>query len=129
MNKFKLNLRVFKFLSSLSPAFFPLLFIRQVLSNLPFFFNLWISAEIVNELVSAESERKIWALVCVALLGNFALSAITAVVRHYENKASTNLTDRHFAAFTTKILSLDYDKIESSEIRDLRRKIEENSYI
>ncbi|MBE6938335.1 MAG: ABC transporter ATP-binding protein [Ruminococcaceae bacterium] len=129
MNNFKLNLRVFKFLSSLSPAFFPLLFLRQVLSNLPFFFNLWISAEIVNELVSAESERKIWALVCVALLGNFALSAITAVVRHYENKASTNLTDRHFAAFTKKILSLDYDKIESSEIRDLRRKIEENSYI
>ena len=129
MNNFKLNLRIFKFLSSLSPAFFPLLFLRQVLSNLPFFFNLWISAEIVNELVSAESERKIWALVCVALLGNFALSAITAVVRHYENKASTNLTDRHFAAFTKKILSLDYDKIESSEIRDLRRKIEENSYI
>ena len=59
MNNLKLNLRVFKFLHSLSPAFFPLMIIRQVLSNIPFFFNLWISAEIVNELTSADDEQKI----------------------------------------------------------------------
>ena len=129
MNNLKLNLRVFKFLHSLSPAFFPLMIIRQVLSNIPFFFNLWISAEIVNELTSADDEQKIWFLVAVALLGNFALQALRAIIYQFENNASTKLSDNHIAAFTKKILSLDYEKMENTSIRDLRRRIEENSYI
>ena len=83
MNNLKLNLRVLKFLSSLSPSYFPLLFIRQVLSNLPFFFNLWISAEIVNELTTADDEKKIWTLVAIALLGNFVLHTLRAIVYQF----------------------------------------------
>ena len=68
-------------------------------------------------------------MVVIALCGALFIHIMGALLGRCVDTAQKQLENNEAAAFNKKTLSLDYDKLENPEIRHLRRKIIENSWI
>ena len=129
MKKDRIMRRALRTYNAYNPKYFPLCLLQTVFRNASFYFNLWVSAEIVTALYEGRERRELYLLVTAALLGVFAVRAVAAWLDRAVGTALEVLENNEAAAFNCKTLSLDYDKIEAPEIRQLRRKIDENSWI
>lgn len=129
MRKENITWRAFKHYSSYNKKYFPLAFLHIVFQQISPYFNLWMSAEIVSSLYAGKAREDILTLVAIALLGNLLIHVLGALLGRYVNIELRTLSDNEGAAFNRKTMSLDYDKLENPDIRTLRRKIKENTYI
>jgi len=129
MHNYKTTRRAFQLYQSYNPHYFPLRLFQIVFTNLTPFFTLWMSAEIVTALYEKKTKEELFLLVAIALLGNLFIHVMGALLGRCVDNARKQLEDNEAAAFNKKTLSLDYDKLENPEIRHLRRKIIENSWI
>ncbi len=129
MNRESITMRAFKQYSSYNPRYFPLVFLRSLFNKITPFFSLWMSAEIVTALYEGRGKEEMYRLVLITLLGNLLLRVLGAVMNSAAQNEYQTLLSNESNAFNAKTLSLDYDKLENPEIRQLRRKIRENSYI
>ncbi len=129
MRKDNINIRALKLLHSFCPSYFPLLVAKSFFSKLSPYFNLYLSAEIVNEIVGARDKDKLITLVLVTILGNFAIAIIGGILNRIFGHKETILSQREAAYYNKKTLTLDYDNLENTEVRQLRRKITESAKI
>ncbi len=129
MHNYKTTRRAFKLYHSYNPHYFPLRLFQILFTNLTPFFTLWMSAEIVTALYEKKTKEELFLLVAVALFGNLFIHIMGAFLGRCVDNAQKQLENNEAAAFNKKTLSLDYDKLENPEIRHLRRKIVENSWI
>ncbi len=129
MRKQNVTKRALKIYHAYNPKYFPLSFLQIVFQSISPYFNLWMSSEIITALYEGREKRELYVLVIITLLGNFLLQGFEAALGRGVRTASEVLANNEAAAFYRKTLSLDYDKIENPEIRQLRRRIEENSWI
>jgi len=123
------NIRALKLLHSFCRSYFPLLIAKSFFGKLSPYFNLYLSAEIVNELVSASNKEKLITLVLITLFGNFSIAIIGGVLNRVFGHKETLLYQREAAYYNKKTLSLDYDDLENTKVRQLRRKITESARI
>ena len=121
--------RALKMHHGFSPAYFPLKALAILTEKFSPYFNLWMSAEIVTALYEGRGRGELYRLAAAALLVNLFLRIGTAFLKRLADNAFMALQNNQAAAFYKKTLSLDYDKLENPEIRQLRRKIVENSWI
>ncbi len=128
-HKYGVTRQTFRLYNANNPKYFPLLFLRVVFENISPYFNLWMSAEIVTALYEKRAAQDIYLLVAVTLFGNFFVHAAGAALNRAVGIQLEIMENNEAAAFNHKTLSLDYDKMENPEIRQLRRRIRENSYI
>jgi len=129
MRKNNPNIRALKLLHSFCPSYFPLLIAKSFFGKLSPYFNLYLSAEIVNEIVGARNKEKLITLVLITVLGNFAIAIIGGVLNRVFGHKETLLYQREAAYYNKKTLSLDYDDLENTKVRQLRRKITESAKI
>lgn len=129
MRKENITRRALKVYHTYNPKYFPLFFLKTVFEDIVPYFNLWMSSEIVTALYEGRTRRELYILVGITLLGNLLAHILAAALGRGVQTALEELENRESAAFYRKTLSLDYDKLEDPEIRLLRRKIRENSYI
>lgn len=129
MRKENATKRALKMYHSYNPKYFPLSFLLIVFESLSPYFNLWMSSEIITALYEGREKRELYLLVIITLLGNFLLQGFEAALNRSVRTALEALRNNETAAFYRKTLSLDYDKIENPEIHQLRRRIQENSWI
>lgn len=129
MRKNNPNIRALKLLHSFCPSYFPLLIAKSFFGKLSPYFNLFLSAEIVNEIVGARNKEKLITLVLITVLGNFAIAIIGGVLNRVFGHKETLLYQREAAYYNKKTLSLDYDDLENTKVRQLRRKITESAKI
>lgn len=129
MRKNNPNIRALKLLHSFCPSYFPLLIEKSFFEKLSPYFNLYLSAEIVNEIVGARNKEKLITLVLITVLGNFAIAIIGGVLNRVFSHKETLLYQREAAYYNKKTLSLDYDDLENTKVRQLRRKITESAKI
>ncbi len=139
MRKENITWRSLKRYHGYNKKYFPLRFLQIVFQNFSPYFNLWMSAEIVTHLsqgmlfqgeaTPGKSGDQVFVLVVAALAGNLLIHLMDAALGRAVEIELKVLEDRESAAFTHKTLSLDYDKLENADVRMLRRRIEENSYI
>lgn len=129
MRKNNPNIRALKLLHSFCPSYFPLLLAKSFFGKLSPYFNLYLSAEIVNEIVGARNKEKLITIVLITLLGNFAIAIIGGVLNRVFGHKETLLYQREAAYYNKKTLSLDYDDLENTKVRQLRRKITESAKI
>lgn len=123
------NIRALKLLHSFCPSYFALLIVKSFFGKLSPYFNLYLSAEIVNEIVGVGDKEKLLTLVLITVLGNFVIVIIGGILnRVFENK-ETLLYQCEAAYYNKKTLSLDYDDLENTKVRQLRRKITESAKI
>lgn len=129
MRKETPNMRALKLLHSFCPSYFPLMVLNSFFGRVSPYFNLYLSAEIVNEIVGARNEDTLITLVLITVIGNFAIAIIGAFLGRVFGHRETILSQREAAYYNQKTLSLDYDNLENTEVRQLRRKIVESSRI
>lgn len=129
MRKKKPNIHALKLLYSFCPAYIPLLIAKIFFEQLSPYFNLYLSAEIVNEIAGSREENRLVLLVLIAVIGNFAIAVISGVLNRFLNHKETLLSQREAAYYNRKTLSLDYCDLENTEVRQLRRKIVESAKI
>ena len=129
MRKENVTRKALKMYHAHNPKYFPLSFLQIVFNNLSPYFNIWMSSEIVTALYEGREKRELYLLVGITLLGNLLTQVLAAALGRSVQIALEELENNESAAFNRKTLSLDYDKLENPEIRQLRRKITENSWI
>lgn len=129
MRKNNPNIRALKFFHSLCPSYFPLMVVKSFFGELSPYFNLYLSAEIVNEIVGAKDKDKLIALVLITIIGNFAIAITGGILNRIFGHKETLFYQAEAAYFNKKTLTLDYDDLENTEVRQLRRKITESAKI
>lgn len=129
MRKNNITKRTLKIYHAYNPKYFPLCFLQSIFKGVIPYFNLWMSSEIVTALSEGRKEQELLLLVAITLLGNLLIQIIEAALGRSAETAYEILKNNEAAAFNRKTLSLDYDKIENPDVRILRQKIKENSYI
>ena len=129
MHNYKTTRQAFRLYHSYNPHYFPLRLFQIIFTNLTPFFTLWMSAEIVTALYEKQTKEELFLLVVIALCGALFIHIMGALLGRCVDTAQKQLENNEAAAFNKKTLSLDYDKLENPEIRHLRRKIIENSWI
>ncbi len=129
MHKENVTIRALKLYHSFNKKYFPTSFLQIIFSSISPYFNLWMSAEIVTALYEGRGKESIFNLVAITLLGNLFVHVISALLSNAVNTQLEKLNNNEALAFNKKTLSLDYDKLENPEIRTLRRKVKENTYI
>ncbi|MDE7211445.1 MAG: ABC transporter ATP-binding protein/permease, partial [Lachnospiraceae bacterium] len=129
MRKFQITRKALRRYHSYSPKYFPCRFLEIVFGHISPYFNLWMSAEIVNALYAGQEKSAVYRLVLITLCGNLLVQIMGAILGRAVNNAYGSLEDKEAEAFYEKTLSLDYDKLEDVKVRQLRRKIKENACI
>ena len=129
MRKDSVTKRAIRMYYGNNPQYLPLNFLQVVFREVSPYFNLWMSSEIVTALYDGRERQELYLLVAIALLGNFVIRVIWAILGRSVTNAMEVLTDNEAAAFYRKTLSLDYNKLENPETRQLRFRIKENSWI
>ena len=129
MRKDNPNMRALKLLHSFCPSYFPLLVLKSFFGKLSPYFNLYLSAEIVNEIVGARNKDTLITLVLITVIGNFAIAILGGILNRAFGHKETLLYQREAVYYNKKTLGLDYDNLENTEVRQLRRKIVESSKI
>ncbi len=129
MRKENPNMRALRLLHSFCPSYFPLLVLKSFFGKLSPYFNLYLSAEIVNEIVGARNKDTLITLVLITVIGNFAIAIIGGILNRAFGHKETLLYQREAVYYNKKTLGLDYDNLENTEVRQLRRKIVESSRI
>lgn len=129
MRKENPNMRALKLLHSFCPSYFPLLVLKSFFGKLSPYFNLYLSAEIVNEIVGARNKDTLITLVLITVIGNFAIAIMGGILNRAFGHKETLLYQREAVYYNKKTLGLDYDNLENTEVRQLRRKIDESSRI
>ena len=74
------NLRAIRLCYSFSPSYFPLMILNAILSVLGPYYNLYLSAEIVNEITGSKNIKIIVVLVIITVLGNFLISILGGLI-------------------------------------------------
>lgn len=129
MRKNNPNIRALKLLHSFCPSYFPLLILKSFFGKLSPYFNLYLSAEIINEIVGARAKEKLITLVLITVIGNFAIAIIDGILNRIFGHKETLLDQHEVAYYNKKTLTLDYDDLENTKVRQLRRKITESAKI
>ncbi|MGN0507074.1 MAG: ABC transporter ATP-binding protein [Lachnospiraceae bacterium] len=129
MRKESITRQALRRYSAYNPKYFPLKLLQLLFDNASPYFNLWMSSEIVTALYEGRGRKELYLLVGIALLGNLFIRICSAFLGRMVNLQAEILDYREAEALNRKTLSLDYDKLENPEIRQLRRKITENSYV
>lgn len=129
MHKESITMRAFRMYSAYNPKYFPLKFVHILFQNISPYFDLWMSAEIVTALYAGRDKQTIFLLVAITLLGNLLVRIVKALLNNVTEIQRQILANNEAAAFNRKTLSLDYDKIENPDIRQLRQKIGQNAKI
>lgn len=123
------NIRALKLLRSFAPSYFPLLVLKSFFGRLSPYFNLYLSAEIVNEILGNLDRERLAMLVLATVLGNFAIAVTGGILNRAFGHSETLLNQREAAYENRKTLTLDYENLEKAEVRQLRRKIAESAMI
>lgn len=129
MRKTNPNIRAIKLLNSFCPSYFPLLVAKSFFGKLSPYFNLYLSAEIVNEIAGAKDKNTLVALVLITVIGNFAIAVIGGILNRAFGHKQTVLYQKEAAYYNQKTLKLDYADLENPEVRQLRRGISESAMI
>ena len=121
--------RVFGMFWGFGKKYFIAFALKQLFGTVTPYFNLWMSAEIVTALYEGREAPAVWNLVTITLIGNLLIRIFSAIFSHFVGIEEKRMYMREKSAFNSKVLSLDYDKLENPDIRALRRKIVTNAWI
>lgn len=123
------NIRALKFIGSFCPSYFPLFIVKTFFEKFSPYFNLYLSAEIVNEIVGERNSKILIGLVLITVIGNFVIAMISAVLNRIVEHKTVIRENEEALYYNQKMLSLDYVDLENAEVRQLWRGIDEASRI
>ena len=123
------NIRALKLCHSFSHSYFPLIILSSFFNNLSPYYNIYFSAEIVNEIAGDRNIKTLAILVFVTVVGNLLITIIGGFISKLLSESEIVLSQSETQYYMEKLLNMDYSDFENPDIRQLRRKITEASKI
>jgi ABC-type multidrug transport system fused ATPase/permease subunit len=93
------------------------------------YFNIYMSAEVVNNITANRSVKSVMTCVAITVFGNFIIRIASAILNRELERKMILFNQNEKVAFNKKILELDYENLENTEIRQLKRKITESEKV
>lgn len=117
MNKDSSNIRALKYMYGLYPKYFNMSIFNRIVEAILPYFGIYMSAEIVNELVGGRDPKRVLMLVVITLAGNLVIDVFKNISDHLCNIYERTWYDAEAACFNDKTLSLDYSDLEEPDVR------------
>lgn len=125
----RVNIKALKLVQKWRKWFIPSIILNALFGSLSPYVNLYMSAEIVNELAVARNTRRLTALVLFTIIADLIIVVIGrlfAKLKDYEWQSFEDCEKRMFIEYG---FTLDYTHMENPEIQQKRRKIDESRRI
>ncbi len=110
-------------------GYLPLCLFVEIFGLLTPYINIYISAEIVNEIVGAREKERLIFLVAAAVASNLVIGLARNILRHLLMLLAVKLQQREEMSFTEKFMALRYADLENPAVLNMRRKIQSSSFI
>ncbi len=122
MKAWKIHCQAMKMFEKLSPGYIYALVLSNVFSGISPYFNIYLSAEIINRLSKGEG-RHIFALVLVTIVGNFIIAVANIFLGRWFQHKNELYMEEEKRYLVEKIQLMDYCDIENPKVQQLRRNI------
>jgi len=116
MSIIKTNIRAIKWVSMHSKWYFYVLIFRSLVNNLLPFVNIFMSAQIVDEIATYRRVGELVNLVVITLFLNIIIGLLSALGTRLDKFTVEKLNHGGLIASLSKILDSDYERIENGEI-------------
>lgn len=123
---FQLNSRAMKLWRKKYPQMYVVNILNHIISTAMPYINVWFSARIIGELAGERNQEKLFSLVLSLLLLDIILGVVRAVFHHWNQALYQTANEGINCMYNEKLLSMDFSLLDSSYIRDLFAKIQQN---
>jgi ATP-binding cassette subfamily B protein len=117
------NMRALKLIHSLNPKLLPLTILKSIFGLLSPYVNLYMSAEIMNELAGNRDIDKLTMLVIITIGLNFIISVLNGLINKLYTDADNLFKENERLFITNKTLALGYAELENPDVQQLRREV------
>lgn len=129
INMFKLIKRTIKLISQVQPGYLPILVLANISSQLTPFINVYMAAEIVNEIAGNRNLHILISQIIFTILSNLIIGLVQSILKHFLSNQATAFRIKEPALFNDKFMALKYADLENPDILQIRRKIQSSSAI
>ena len=120
---FKVNMRACRHIHSLNPKLLPMTVFRSIFVMFTPYINLYMSAEIMNELAGNRDIQKLTLFVIITISLNFIISALNNFLQKLYSDTYNLYLENEELFMANKTLGLGYADIENPDTHQLRREI------
>lgn len=120
------ELRAIRTLHTVTPKFFPIVTINNLLAALIPYATVFLSAKILSELAGQRRPEILWKWVILTALITGLLAIAGAFFKEREETLLDDIWGRKEILFCKKAISMDYADADKQETRDLRAQIAQN---
>ncbi len=123
---FLLNGRAFQILNKKYPLLFVSSAIYALLSALTPYVEIYLSAQIINELAGERNPERLTRFIAAALLSAVVLSLVNAVLLRWKNCKHSLLYYKRAKIYTDKLLDMDFCSLDDQHTHDLKSQNDQN---
>lgn len=131
MKQLRIDIKTFfkgvKFVNSVEPFLIQTLLIEKATNALPPFVNIIMSGYIIDELAAQRDLRALITLVSITVLLNLVINSLASFTARLARAKKNVFEDALELTLSKKVVSLDYARIESAELRQLVSKMKEDA--
>jgi len=109
------------------PAIFISIFLHNFTSAITPYVAIFLSAQIIDEIAGSQNRTNLRHLVLVALLSALILGLLVACFNRWKNIQMAELHRTHEKILGNKLLSMDFNSVDSHRIRDLYAQVDQNA--
>ncbi len=122
----RLNYRAYLLLKKYCPGLFASIGAVSVCKAITPYINIWLSAQIINELAGERDVNRLWQLVFITILANALCSMLIAILNGRQNVKKELSWFQKSNIYVDKMLELDFAALDDQHTYDLRSQIGQN---
>lgn len=105
----------------------PLMTLENLFEAFSPYFNLIVSAMLLNEIGGSKNPHTLFWLVALLVVGNFVLTVANRTSEKFLSQAVNERERNESRSLALKTMQLDYGTVEGTAFRQLRRRVDENA--
>lgn len=122
----RINFRAFQVLKKYCPGLFAANGAVVACKAVTPYINIWLAAQIINELAGARDADRLWQLVLITVLANALAALLEAVLTGWMNVTRHTTWFQKNKVYVDKLLEMDFAALDDQKTYDLRSQIDQN---
>ena len=123
------NRRALQLTHSFCRRWLPLMTLENLFEVFSPYFNLIVSAMLLNEIGGSKDPHTLFWLVALLVIGNFVLAVANRTSEKFLSQALNEREKNECRSLALRAMQLDYGTVEGTAFRQLRRRVDENARI
>lgn len=121
-----LTWRSFQIMNRYHGDFYKIIALKSICKAVAPYINIWLSAQIINELAGSRSPEVLWRLVVITVVVNGILALANAVLERSKAAKDGSSWFHREKIYTDKMLYMDFEDMDDQKTHDLRFQIQQN---